>query len=49
MKHLRWITTPQPAKAQFESVLQLIAVISGLLSLINQFGDTLGTNKGNAG
>lgn len=48
MKHMKCLTAPQPAKAQFESVLQLIAVISGLLSLINQFGDTIGTNKGNA-
>ena len=42
MKHMKCITARTPAKAQFESVLQLIAVISGLLSLIDQFGDTLG-------
>ena len=40
MKHLRHISRRRPAKAQFESFLQLVGLLSSILMLYNQIVDT---------
>lgn len=43
MKHIR-VMSRRPAPAQFESILQLIGVINGLLDLLNRLSETFGAN-----
>jgi len=38
--HLRNITLRQPAPAQFESLLQLVSLLNGLLGLVQNFRGT---------
>jgi hypothetical protein len=42
MKHIRTISRCQPRKAQFESMLQFVGLLSAILALISNFMDTFG-------
>jgi len=41
MRHVRRVSSPRPSLAQFESVLQFLAVLSVVLSLVSQFSDLI--------
>jgi hypothetical protein len=45
MTHIRTISSGQPKKAQFESILQFIGVLSAILALFNNFMDTFGIKQ----
>jgi hypothetical protein len=47
MTHIRTISRcrPEPGKAQFESLLQLVGLLSAILALINNFVDTFFPEK----
>lgn len=42
MRHIKVISHQRPARAQFEPVLQLVAAIQALLSLLLSFEDIFG-------
>jgi hypothetical protein len=41
MRHVRRVSSPRPSLAQFESVLQFLAVLSAVLGLVSQFSDLI--------
>jgi len=41
MHHVRRVSSPRPSLAQFESVLQFLAVLSAVLGLVSQFSDLI--------
>ena len=41
MRHVRRVSSPRPSLAQFESVLQFLAVLSAVLSLVSQFSELI--------
>jgi len=42
MRHIRSISWQRPAKAQFESILQLVGLVNTLLSLYVNVANTFG-------
>jgi len=46
MKHIRTISRCQPEKAQFESVLQFVGLLSAIVALIGNVMSTFGLSKG---
>ena len=45
MTHIRTISRCRPEKAQFESLLQFVGLLSAILALFNNFMDTFGIKR----